>query len=189
MNTLEQEPVTLSAFGRFAEAVKRHERWGLALGISLQLAVLLFMTAKGTLILIRGEVYYVRVQPVDPRDLMRGDYVILSYEFSRLPHHGIDGRNMMDLPNQPIYVSLEKEGDGKHWRAARYSLQKPGKGPFLKGKLNPRGQLEFGIEQFFVQEGKGLEYENAVRSRLLSSEISITPEGDAAMRGLHILAN
>ena len=187
MTAITQEKSPLSTIGKVVEVVKGQERWFLALGISLQLAVLLFMTAKGTLILIRGEVYYVRVQPVDPRDLMRGDYVILSYEFSRLPHHGIDGRNMMDLPNQPIYVSLEKEGDGKHWRAARYSLQKPGKGPFLKGKLNPRGQLEFGIEQFSVQEGKGLEYDNAVRSRILSSEISITPKGDAAMRGLHIL--
>ncbi|MSU78934.1 MAG: hypothetical protein EXS16_12670 [Gemmataceae bacterium] len=186
MNTLEQELVTLSAFGRFAETVKRHERWGLALGISLQLAVLLFMTAKGTLILIRGEVYYVRVQPVDPRDLMRGDYVILSYEFSRQLPPNWDG---MGRQGQPIYVTLVREADGKHWRGAHSSFEKPHKGPFLKGKMNQRGQLEFGIEQFFVQESKGLEYENAVRSRLLSSEISITPEGDAAMRGLHILAN
>ena len=53
--------------------------------------------------------------------------------------------------------------------------------------MNQRGLLEFGIEQFFVQEGKGRVYEDAVRSRRLSSEIAITSEGTAAMRGLHIL--
>jgi uncharacterized membrane-anchored protein len=193
MNTIEQEPTPLSAAGRFVEAVKGRERWVLAGGIALQLAVLLFMTVKGTLILVRGDVYYVRVQPVDPRDLMRGDYVILSYEFSRLPHdHRVDWLDLgrpekRDLRNQPIYVSLEKEEDGKHWRASRFSLQKPGQGPFLRGTMNERGQIEFGIEQYFVQEGKGRAYEDAVRSRRLSSEIAITPEGAAAMRGLHIL--
>jgi uncharacterized membrane-anchored protein len=199
MNTIEQEPIPLSAAGKFVEAVKGRERWVLTLGIALQLGVLLFMTVKGTLILVRGDVYYVRVQPVDPRDLMRGDYVILSYEFSRLPHdHRVDwlemwnekkvgGAEQRDLRNQPIYVSLEKEEDGKHWRASRFSLQKPGQGPFLRGTMNQWGQIEFGIEQYFVQEGKGRAYEDAVRSRRLSSEIAITPEGAAAMRGLHIL--
>jgi uncharacterized membrane-anchored protein len=190
MSTNTQEPETLSALGKFVEAVKGRERWLLAIGIGLQLAVMLFMTAKGTLILVRGDVYYVRVQPVDPRDLMRGDYVILSYEFSRLPHdHRMDfAGGQENLGNRPVYVSLEKEGDGKHWRASRFSLQKPAEGPFLRGIMNQHGLLEFGIEQFFVQEGKGREYEDAARSRRLSSEIAITPEGAAAMRGLHILA-
>ena len=198
MSAIEQEPLPLSTAGKLVAAIKGRERWILALGIGLQLAVLLFMTAKGTLILVRGEVYYVRVQPVDPRDLMRGDYVILSYEFSRLPNdHRVDwfgdekgfgGPGLIELRNRPIYVSLENEADGKHWRAARFSLQKPAHGPFLRGTLNQRGLLEFGIEQYFVQEGKGREYEDAVRSRRLSAEIAITPEGSASMRGLHILA-
>jgi uncharacterized membrane-anchored protein len=188
MSTMTQDPGPLSTLGKLVKAVKGRERWILAIGVALQLAVLLFMTAKGTLILVRGDVYFIRVQPVDPRDLMRGDYVILSYEFSRLPHdHRMDfAAGMEERRNQPIYVSLVKEDDGKHWRASRFSLRKPDTGPFLRGTLNQRGLLEFGIEQYFVQEGKGLEYENAIRSRRLSSEIAITADGSAAMRALHI---
>jgi len=189
MSTTTQEPMALSNFGKLVEAVKGRERWVLGLAMALQLAVMLFMTAKGSLILVRGDVYYVRVVPVDPRDLMRGDFVVLSYEFSRMPpeqHVDWFGMRPQDLGNQPIYVSLEPEGDGKHWRASRFSLKQPDKRPFLRGVLNERGMLEFGIEQFFVQEGKGRAYEDAVRSRRLSSEIAITPEGVAAMRGLHI---
>ena len=186
MSTIEQEPMPRSAVGKIVDAVKGRERWVLALAVGLQLAVMLFMTVKGTLILVRGDVYFVRVQPVDPRDFMRGDYVILGYEFSRLDEKRFDGGGIRDLQNRPIYVSLVKEEDGKHWRASRFSLQKPDQGPFLRGTMNQRGLLEFGIEQFFVQEGKGRAYEDAVRSRRLTSEIAITPEGVAAMRGLHV---
>ncbi len=187
MNVVDQDPVPQSAFGKIVKAVTGQERWFLAFAIGLQLTVLMFMTFKGTMILVRGDVYYVRVQPVDPRDMMRGDYVILSYEFSRLPGWLEGQTKNEDLRDRPIYVSLSKELDGKHWRAGQTSLKKPAKGPFLKGNLNQRGLIEFGIEQYFLQEGKGREYEEAVRSRRLSAEIAITPEGAAAMRGLHIL--
>src|SRR3954454_21217086 len=64
-----------------------------------------------------GDVYFVGVMPVDPRDLFRGDYVVLSYEFSRLPG------SLPDMPpeawNAPgalvgreVSVELVSEGDG-----------------------------------------------------------------------------
>ena len=31
-----------------------------------------------------GDAIYIRVQPIDPRDMFRGDYVILSYPISQL---------------------------------------------------------------------------------------------------------
>ena len=34
---------------------------------------------------LRGETIRLRTVPVDPRDLLRGDYVILGYEISRIP--------------------------------------------------------------------------------------------------------
>ena len=188
MSTIGQEPTPLSTIGKLVEAVKGRERWLLGLGIALQLAVLGFMTVKGTLILLHGDTYFVRVMPVDPRDPLRGEFVILSYEFSRVPPHMFEGRNfdaMREMQGRPIYVSLVRDEDGKHWRGVNPSFEKPRNGPFLKGKMGQRG-LEFGIEQFFVQEGKGRKYEEVVRSRRLTSEIKVTPEGDAAMWALHI---
>src|SRR6185295_11947567 len=81
-------PSQASWLGRIMAWIVSHEKAGLALGAVLQLGVLGSMVAMRLSILATGEIHYVRVQPVDPRDLMRGDYVILSYEFSRIPHDG-----------------------------------------------------------------------------------------------------
>lgn len=191
--TLEPEP---TAAGKFVTFLKSVDRWGLALGVALQLGVLVSMGVIRVMILIRGETYLVRVQPVDPRDWLRGDYVILSYEFSRLQRDGrtdfnVDQQFMFPekLRDVPIYVTLAREPDGRHWQAVRFSREHPKEGPFLRGKMNQFGMLEFGIESYFVQEGKGHQYEDAMRSRQLSAEITITPEGTAAVRKLHIGGN
>ena len=41
--------------------------------------------------LVLGERILLKIQPVDPRDLFRGDFVILSYDISRIPEEGIEG--------------------------------------------------------------------------------------------------
>ena len=43
----------------------------------------LAMMVRPLMTLTTGETILLRVVPVDPRDLFRGDYVILSYEISR----------------------------------------------------------------------------------------------------------
>ena len=46
-----------SKLDRFVEAVKVHERWGLAVGVGLQLMVLLAMIVMGTLKFLRGDFF------------------------------------------------------------------------------------------------------------------------------------
>jgi uncharacterized membrane-anchored protein len=152
-------------------------------GIGSQLIVLLGITTWRASALARGEVYYVRVQPVDPRDLFRGDYVILSYAFSRLPTEF--WRNPQGREGRYIYVELVPEGDGKHWQAGRYSLGPPAHGPYLRGKM-VSGRIEYGIESFFVQEGQGRRYEDAARKGRLTAEIGVSPGGQAVLRNLSV---
>ena len=150
--------------------IKARERWLLLAAVVLQAAVLLGMIVPRSALLAGGQTIYVRVIPVDPRDFMRGDYVILGYEFSTVPN--LDGgmRDWEQLQGRDVYAHLVPEGDGKHWRADRFSLEKPKGGPVLRGRLNRFGRVEYGIEQFFVQEGKGHKYEDAMRSRRLTAE-------------------
>src|SRR5215210_1183022 len=67
------------------------ERKVLVLTAAAQIMILLGMIALRAIPLVTGQTVLVRVEPVDPRDLFRGDYVILSYEFSRVPREGIEG--------------------------------------------------------------------------------------------------
>ena len=127
------------------------------------------------------------------RDLFRGDYVILSYRFSRIPPGGIPGLNpsydradMAAQQNQPVYVSLVPEADGIHYKTGQISLNRPQSGKFIRGKVVDWNRLEFGIEKYFLQEGTGHDYEEAVRSRRLWAEVAVAPDGTAALKGLRI---
>ena len=73
------------------EWLKAREPKVLLVTVVAQLVILLSMIAIRAVPLMTGQTVLVRVQPVDPRDLFRGDYVTLSYEFSRTPAEGVQG--------------------------------------------------------------------------------------------------
>ncbi|QDV88144.1 GDYXXLXY domain-containing protein [Planctomycetes bacterium TBK1r] len=166
--------------------IKRRERAVVIVGVGFQVVVLLAMIATPLQTLVAGDTILLRVVPVDPRDLFRGDYVILNYEFSRVPPQGIPGLQSTDGRGQTVYVTLVPEEDGKHWRADRFSLRPPTSGRFLRGQMTRSHRIEYGIESYFVQEGEGLSYERAVRSQKLSAEVALDRTGKAVLKRLVI---
>jgi uncharacterized membrane-anchored protein len=164
----------------------RRKQFVLTTGLIFQLTVLVVMIVKPATTLVSGDTVLLRIVPVDPRDLFRGDYVILNYEFSRVPPSGIPGLVTRDQPGQTVFVTLEPEGDGRHWRAGPFSLKPPASGKFLRGQIGSHSQIEFGIESFFVQEGTGLEYEEAAGRRQLSAEVAVDDSGHAVLKRLVI---
>jgi len=62
------------------------ERRGLAAAAAgaLCLTVLIWMLVSHAWPVWTGETIYLRARPVDPRDLFRGDYVVLAYDIDRL---------------------------------------------------------------------------------------------------------
>jgi uncharacterized membrane-anchored protein len=164
-----------------APVAPARERWWLLAAVGLQLLVLVGLVAWRIGPLLNGEAITVRVEPVDPRDLFRGDYVILSYAFSRA--NNIDGM-LAPAEGQTVYVVLMR--DGTHWRADHFTYRKPTEGVFLRGKALSGGRIEYGIESYFVQEGTGRKYEDAVRDRTLIAELRVTRDGTAALHALKI---
>jgi uncharacterized membrane-anchored protein len=181
-----------SPLDRAGEWLKRRERAGLAFGVGFQVVILVGLIVSRIMPLATGETVLLRVVPVDPRDMFRGDYVILSYEFTRVWPGQIPGLaapapgGPLQGQDRTVYVSLAREPDGRHWRAAGFSVERPQSGVFLRGTLNRWGMLEFGIESYYVQQGTGREYEEAIRSRRLSAEVAVAPDGKAALRALRI---
>jgi uncharacterized membrane-anchored protein len=172
--------------------LKARERKILLVTATAQILILLGMIAVRAAPLMTGQTVLVRVEPVDPRDLFRGDYVILSYDFSRVPREGIEGlpeserSGWYKKEGRTVYVPLVPDSVPGHWRAAKVSVVKPERAPFLKGQIGRYGALEFGIEAYYVQEGTGLVYEQAIRNRKLSAELAVTSGGQAALRALRI---
>ncbi|MFH1267850.1 MAG: GDYXXLXY domain-containing protein [Planctomycetota bacterium] len=171
--------------------LKRREFHVLVLAVGLQVVVLGAMIVQRATPLVTGDTLLLRVVPVDPRDLFRGDYVILSYDFSRVPPGGIaglpqSGRNRREWQGQTVYVSLVPEPDGRHWRADKFSTSRPTSGKYLQGTTTGYNRIECGIESYYVQEGTGRDYEQAIRSQKLSAEVAVTSDGQATLRALRI---
>jgi uncharacterized membrane-anchored protein len=163
----------------------------LTIGVVFQLLVLAAMMVQPLMTLATGDTILLRVAPVDPRDLFRGDYVILSYDISQPTRDGSAAtlgtrENLSPLAGKTIYTRLAPDADGKHWHADGYQLEPPTDGKFIRGTVANFGNVTYGIEQYFVQEGQGLEYEQAVNERKLSAEIVLDRHGNAQLKGLVI---
>jgi len=173
---------------RVLEACKRRERLALILAASFQFVVLLAAIGLAVWPRLTGDTILLRVVPVDPRDLFRGDYVVLSYEFSRLGRSNLPGPKMdgQFQQGQQVFITLVPESDGRHYRASGWSLTRPSGEKYIAGHYTDFGRIDCGIEQYFVQEGKGHDYENAIRSHGLSAEVALTPDGTARLLGLRI---
>ena len=87
---------------------------------------------------------------------------------------------------QTPVILIEPEADGKHWQSIGYQFDQPTTGKFIRGTVEGNGLVRFGIEQYFVQEGQGHDYENAVREKKLSAEVILDSSGYAQIKRLII---
>lgn len=174
---------------------KDHERPILIATVLFQVLVLFGMMAPRGTTLMTGESILLQVVPVDPRDLLRGDYVTLNYDINRVPAGGVQGlftvrqggKAGYGVAGKVVYVTLLPEPDGQHYRGGPVSINPPGPGvKSIRGTLADESWIRFGIESYFVQEGKGKEYEKAIRDRRVSAEVALAPDGGAVLRGLRI---
>jgi len=109
--------------------------------------------------------------PVDPRDLIRGDYMILSYEISRPGKNEGQG----DEQGDEVFVVLRPNGD--HHEVAEVLTAEPSvddKRLWVRGVVWVEGEnlrIDYGIERFFVPEGRG-------SPRFTTLEVEASVSGD-----------
>jgi uncharacterized membrane-anchored protein len=127
-----------------------------------------------------GDEVLLKTVPVDPRDLFRGDYVILRYDISSVDSYA-DNINVGDT----VYVllNIDKDNIGSFGRISKEPTADEIfiKG-VVKGKYGNRLTVEYGIESYFVPEGKGGEIEKN-RGRIYT-RVSIDKFGNAVTKGL-----
>lgn len=102
----------------------------------------------------RAPVILLKTRPVDPRDLLRGDYMVLGYDIAGIKVSGADADASSGSGRQ-VWVVLEKRGEYHEAVSAAYDMPalKPGQ-VLVVGDQTYSG-LQFGIERYFVPEGKG----------------------------------
>ena len=134
--------------------------WGI---VGAQLVVLLAMIGVKEATLQTGTEVVLQTVPVDPRSLFQGDYAILRYEIgvpglNRLPWDQDDSSRPQK--GQVVYVTLRDAGIV--WVADGYEFRREDAGPVaIRGEIDDRGMLDFGIGTYFVPEGTGRAIERA----------------------------
>lgn len=155
-------------------------------------------------ILRSGQEARLELTPVDPRDLFRGDYVVLSYRIGTVnvaPDASTDFTR-----GQQVFVTLRPDANNMS-RAVAISAERPataGNDIVISGvvtspstcMLNDAGTrdcklgtravgVRYGLESYFVPQGEGKKIEQTVSGRL-EVVAAIAPSGHAAIKRLLI---
>lgn len=122
-------------------------------------------------------------RPVDPQDLLRGDFMILGYDIGWVAKDSDLLRNLKS--GDQVWVLLEPRG--KYHEVASVTLDPPAPGRvqvLVRGRVahdwranGERLRLVYGIEQYFVPEGMG-----TPRFETMEIEVSVSPAHQLYLR-------
>ena len=166
----------------------------------VQVALLSVMIVDRVQILRDGREVTLRSRPLDPRDLLRGDYVVLGYDISQLPAGA--------LLNQPasshtpfVFVKLAPNRDGVYEAVSVHAEPVGVTSPevLIRGTLRygatcgstgyafcEKLSIRYNLESYFVPEGEGRKLEDLRNQGKLSVVAAVLPSGRAAIKRLLI---
>ena len=181
---------------------------GVIIAVLLQTLALAWMVFDRNRILTTGETVKLAVQPVDPRDWFRGDFVILRYDISWL------GPNIVaDVAtyrrNDPIFVELAMSDRGSWKAVAAHKSYMRSQDPHIviKGRVasvnsqRPRRpgdnaedpdcpapcrglRIRYGLENYFVPEGEGKALEDMRNNEKVEILAAVSGGGNAAIKAI-----
>jgi uncharacterized membrane-anchored protein len=162
------------------------------MAVAAQAVFILAVAAAGFATTIFGRTITLRTAPVDPRDLLYGDYVVLNYRISELPMALWRGPARRLRNNQPVYVELRPAPLG-HEPVAVYHQQPKNVAPghtVLRGWVRSswrRGmRVRYGLEKYFIPEGTGRGLEQQARRGGLLVYVSIAPWSQARITRVEV---
>lgn len=178
--------------------------WRALATILLLTGGLLALVESRASILRNGTEVRLKTVPVDPRDLFRGDYVVLAYPISTVdgPAGGDGGFRSGDA----VFVTLTRDGEG-FAQARAVSRTRPAAADgeiVIAGRVKSTGacalndageadcasgrrrlRIAYGLESYFVPQGEGRAIETTPRARI-EVVAAVSSGGEAAIKRLLI---
>ncbi|WP_187971120.1 GDYXXLXY domain-containing protein [Aquibium microcysteis] len=160
---------------------------------ALQIGFLLALVEGRASILRDGREVLLNVEPVDPRDLLRGDYVRLGYSISTLDRSLFADPDALPAQDARILVRLAPGQDGL-WQAVG---ARPDGAPAAVGDAgtveiagridgDPAGartvRVTYGIERFYLPEGQGKPIERDLSVRPFRMLVAVAEDGQAQIK-------
>lgn len=177
------------------------------LGGAICLAILGGMMVGHAWPLWTGETVLLRVRPVDPRDLFRGEYVRLDTPATQLyivsenvpapatavPVRGLDVDQGSLQRGRIVYVQLERAASGEH-EPVTISAKPVADATNLRGRVRTSNvystaygpvYVDYGLDAFYMQEGTAQPVEHALRAgKRVQMEVAVASSGRARIRTL-----
>jgi uncharacterized membrane-anchored protein len=179
--------------------------WRTLLAILVLCGALLALVESRASILRNGTEVRLRTVPVDPRDLFRGDYVVLGYEIGTIDRDKLAGEKSF-ARGEAVFVRVQPAAEG-FARVAGVARTRPAASAgetVLAGRVtatnacavNEAGVVDcareraalrvvYGIESYFVPQGSGRAIERTERARI-EVVAAVSASGEAAIKRLLI---
>jgi uncharacterized membrane-anchored protein len=153
--------------------------------VAAQIAVPLGLAGLAAADLAFGREVRLRVQPIDPLDIFRGNYVVLRYEISSLQVN-------FDVSRGERICALLSEA-GAEWRSAGFGVpERPSSGEAICGRARgdaPAGgqvAVEYGIETYYASPERAREIERSLGQGQVYAVIDLDDDGSARIERLEI---
>lgn len=166
----------------------------------VQIALLAVMIIDRVQVLRDGVEVTLQTRPVDPRDFLRGDYVVLGYDITQLPTGSL--RDQPSGERHPlVYVKLAPNPDGVYQAVSVHAGPVAVTSPevLIRGRATHGATcgtksnafcenvtLRYNLESYFVPEGEGRKLEDQRNQRKLQVVAAVLPSGRAAIKRLLI---
>jgi uncharacterized membrane-anchored protein len=186
-----------AAFARFFGRIPKTVLFGSA--ILIQVALLAAMIVDRAQVLREGVEVKLQTRPVDPRDFLRGDYVVLGYDMSQMKAAALQGQPS-GSSHPLVYVKLAPNRDGFYEAVSVHTAPVPVTSPevLIRGRVwygaSCGGSekstfcneinIRYNLESYFVPEGEGKKLEAARNARKLTIVAAVLPSGRAAIKRL-----
>ena len=173
----------------------------IVLAIAAQILVLAYMAGKRELIIAKGTEIYIRSAPIDPRDPFRGDFVRLRYDINAIHQNQTKANDFPEnkIPAGTTVYAVLQENENSIYSLDQLTTQRPENGLYIKGRASndwrfrqnvslQHTTVKYGIEQYYVQQGKGIEMEDRLGSRNglqvpLEMRIALGSDGTPVIKG------
>ena len=164
-----------------------------------QIAFLSWIIAGRAAILRDGKEVLLKIQPVDPRDFLRGDYVWLTYEIRDVPVKLVENAPAGEFVTEEglMFVRLGKDSDG-YWRVRSASLGEASAKAVAQDEVDIRGtvtggwtlgpegsfSVNYGMDRYYVPEGEGRAIETDMRERPFGILAAVSSDGTPQIKAL-----
>ena len=156
------------------------------LAMLLPLSVLMVRPLTPAAVLMFGQEIQLSTEPVDPRDIFRGDYVTLSFSIERFDESLLSEGDKMELFGRlgrqddvpTVYVALGPDGEGV-WQPTGIYTKPPDAGVYLRASANGFRiddiTLDYGdyLRRYYVKESTGRDLEDAARLGKLTALVKV----------------